>query len=361
MVALVAERVHGHDGVHHRRVDGPQAIAELQTVEHPVLCFPQRAPADLLDALALPALEQGVGLDEDVADPVPAMERELAVGVHQFIDPNPPRRRPGLADGLDDGKGDDDGSGPRGHLVQEVAREDQDLGRDRGTVFPGEEVEEAVVDLGVAVAGLDPPHLEDEFASPLHARVVGRHPRHLEHAVGAHGGVDLRRPGFVGVPAAVRALGVQDGAHGLADPGHRGRVPGAVRIGRVEPHLQEDVVRLQSGVGRQIPHPIPFLVLFGCEGPGRPDGGLPDLMGGSARGGPGGGRCFFNDDIRIGYDSQRFAHTCTPFRGHLVFPLFIKTVILLQVLEKQALKQPSAGVPPGSARTILPAMYIKGS
>ena len=70
VVALVAQGVHRHDGVHHRRVDGAESLGVLEAIEHPMLGVADGASADLLDALALPALEELVGGHEEVGNPV---------------------------------------------------------------------------------------------------------------------------------------------------------------------------------------------------------------------------------------------------------------------------------------------------
>ncbi len=67
VVAIVAENIQRHDGVHHRRVNRAQAIGVLEALEHPVLTFPHGDAADAGKAVLLPKLQDLVGVNEGLA------------------------------------------------------------------------------------------------------------------------------------------------------------------------------------------------------------------------------------------------------------------------------------------------------
>ncbi len=71
---------------------------------------------------------------------------------------------------VNDGERHDDGARPGGHLVQQLAGKQQNFRRDAGRAFARVEIEEAEVDLGVAVGGLNAAEREDAFAEPGQAR-----------------------------------------------------------------------------------------------------------------------------------------------------------------------------------------------
>ena len=65
---------------------------------------------------------------------------------------------------MDDGERNDDRARPRRHLVEQLARQQHDLRRNARRAFARIKIEEAEIDLGVAVGGLNAAEREDAFA-----------------------------------------------------------------------------------------------------------------------------------------------------------------------------------------------------
>ena len=75
---------------------------------------------------------------------------------------------------MQNGERHHDGARPGGHLVQEIEGQQHDFGRDAGAILARIEIEEAEVDLDVAVGRLDAAEFQDAVAQARHARVVHR-------------------------------------------------------------------------------------------------------------------------------------------------------------------------------------------
>src|SRR5947209_13323741 len=98
------------------------------------------------------------------------------------------------------------------------------------------EIEQAEVDLDVAVSSLHPAQREDTFASTNEALVVIVEAGELEREIGLDCRADVGRALGVDVEAAILQLPGQNGFDSLIDTRPRRRVPNAVN-GRVQPDL----------------------------------------------------------------------------------------------------------------------------
>src|SRR6476659_4953540 len=113
---------------------------------------------------------------------------------------------------------------------------------------PRKQVEEAKVDLDVAVAGLYAAQSEDAFTRSRQGRRIRLEPRQLQRGISFYRGADFGRPVVIDVEAAIRQLARQDRLNRLVDERTRVRFPDAV-VRRIKPELQQDEIRFQRGVG----------------------------------------------------------------------------------------------------------------
>ena len=60
MVRVKAQNIQRHDGVHHGRIDGAQAVRLLEMLDHPFAAFGERVTPDEARAHALPDLQEAV-------------------------------------------------------------------------------------------------------------------------------------------------------------------------------------------------------------------------------------------------------------------------------------------------------------
>ena len=123
-----------------------------------------------------------------------------------------------------------------------LPRQQHDLRRNARAVLPRIEIEQAEVDLDVAVGRLNAAQLQNALAQARHARIVDRQAGQLQREVGLYRGADFRRALDVDVEAAVGKLAVQNRAHRLVDQRTRGRLPDAV--------LTADTARAGTGCNR---------------------------------------------------------------------------------------------------------------
>ncbi len=262
MFGRVTQQIQRHDDVHHRRIDGGHAVGELGPLQHPLLGFADGSPADRLRAILLPKLQSFVEPQENVV-PGEVVAGARVLGMPAFeeklLQIEPRWNRTARIHSVHDGQRNHDGARPGGHLVDEVSEQD-DLGRDGGRVPARIKVEQAQVDLDVAVGRVQATQRQDAFARLRQARMMEIQSRDLEREIRLHGGADVSRALRINIEPAVRQLASQDGFNGLIDQRPRGRIPDAIH-GRVQPELQQDVVRFQRGVGGQIGQPITLVLL----------------------------------------------------------------------------------------------------
>ena len=169
---------------------------------------------------------------------------------------------------MQDGERHHDGAGPGRHLVQEIEGQQHHFGRDAGAILARVEVEEAEVDLDVAVGRLDAAQFQDAGAQARHAGVVDGDARQFQGEVGLDGGADFRRSAGVDVQTAVGKLTIENCARGLLDERTRLGFPDAV-LGRIQPELEQDVIGFEGGVGAQFGAPVAVALLQ----TGQPAGG----------------------------------------------------------------------------------------
>src|SRR5580693_7640013 len=91
-------------------------------------------------------------------------------------------------------------------------------------------------------------------------RVVIRQPGKLQREISFDGRVEIGWTLWIDIEAAVCELARQNRRHGSFDSRAGGWIPGAVHR-RMQPELQQDVVRLERGVGRELTHPVAELIL----------------------------------------------------------------------------------------------------
>ena len=255
MVLGIAQRIQRHDEVHHRRIDGAQALGEAGAFQNPMLRLADGGIANALRPALFPDFEDAVEMVEQHRKAVAFGQFQAHAGQQQFIQRKAGRRAPVRPARLHDGKRHQNGARPRRHFVEHVAGQQHDLRRHRGRVLARVQAEKAEVDLDVAVGRpAARPVPECERRARRSGVALRRVARQLEGAIGFDGGVELGRSAAVDVEAAVRQLAVQDGLAGFCDAHAGRRIPdGAIRL--VHPKLQQDVVRFERGVGRQLAAP----------------------------------------------------------------------------------------------------------
>ncbi len=119
----------------------------------------------------------------------------------------------------------------------------------------GIKIEQAEIDLDVAVGCLQAAPGENALAGERHAGITDRDSRQLERAISLHGGADLGRALRINIETAIGKLARQDGLCRLLHQRHGAWIPDAGRVRRVHPQLKENVIRFEGGVGRQIGAP----------------------------------------------------------------------------------------------------------
>ena len=155
--------------------------------------------------------------------------------------------RPCAAGSLHNRERNDDGTGPGGHLVEDVTRQQHQLRRNRRYVGARIEPEEAEVDLDVAIGALNSTQREDAVAEPLHAVRFRRHTAELQCGVRFDGRADLGRTARVDIEAAVGKLVPQDRAASLLNAGPGRRTPQPV-LRRMQPELDQHVIGLEGRI-----------------------------------------------------------------------------------------------------------------
>jgi hypothetical protein len=259
LILRIAERLQRHDAIHHGWVDGAEAVGVAGALQHPAFRLADGAGAHVLEAALFPELDGAIHLLEDDGGGVPLGQGELCGGTQQLIHAHAVRRDLGLGDGLHDGERHQDGARPGGHLIEDVAGSEHDLRRDAGRPLARVEAQQAEVDLGVAVGGLQAAQRQHAVAGAAHGGRIGIDagdlPGQFAGRVGAGGRVDFRRAAGINVPTAIGELAAEDRLAGFADARRRGRTPFAIGVRLVAPQLVEDVIGFERGVGREIAPP----------------------------------------------------------------------------------------------------------
>ncbi len=135
LIVFIAERLEGHDAVHHAGVDGAESVCVARAFEHPALGFANGFGADVLQPASFPDLDGAVDLMEDDAGCVSAPAREFFVGREQLVDADVVRRLFYSGESLNDGERNDDRARPGRHFIEDVAGREDDLRRDTGHVL----------------------------------------------------------------------------------------------------------------------------------------------------------------------------------------------------------------------------------
>ena len=106
----------------------------------------------------------------------------LTPGSKQFLERESSRNRTPRIVRMHDRERDRDRPRPRRHLVDDLAQQHQ-LGRNRRDMLARVKIEQAEVDLDVAVGRLDSAARQNAFPRPREARIVCAQPRQLQRAV----------------------------------------------------------------------------------------------------------------------------------------------------------------------------------
>ena len=213
-------------------------------------------------------LQDLVGFEEEVApgeEAVCAVEGDLDVRAEEFLEGKALGHRTRLSGGgrLDDGERDDDGTGPRGHLVDPVA-EQHDLRGDGGDVPARVEAEEGEVDFDVAIGRLEPAEGEDAITQAPHAGFIRGMTGEFQSEIGFCRGADVGRAFGEDGKAAVGVLPGENGVDGAADLLRVGGSPDAVARGG-QPQQEQEPVTFQSGVRGEVAPPEAIAMLEGEE------------------------------------------------------------------------------------------------
>ena len=291
MVARIAERIERHDAVHHGGVDGAEAVAVTGAVEHPLFGVAHGGAADILGAAIFPEFEDAVELMKEDGGAAAASHAKALAGGYQLVDVEARGDGADAAAGLDDGERDDDGAGPRGHLIKHVAGEENNFGGHGGGVFTRIKTEEAEIDFDVTVGRLDAAEIEDAAGGALQRLAVGREAGEFERDIGLDGSADVGGAMRIDIETAAGQLAGEDGALGFEETVPIGCIPDAIARG-VEPQIEQDGIGFESGIGAKLAAPIAFGVLEREQGGGGALGGLAAGGGQSVRG-LGGGRGLF--------------------------------------------------------------------
>ena len=228
-------------------------------------------------ATAFPPFQEPVGAQENVVpgEPLPVLlERPCGAGagLPEFVEMEAFGHRHARVGGMQDGKRYHDGARPSGHLVQEIEGQQDYFGRDAGAILARIKVEEAEIDLDVAVGRLNAAHVEDAVAQAQHAVVGDGNAGQLESEIRFDGGADFRRSAGEDVEAAVGELAIENRAGCLVDEGAGFRLPHAV-LRRIEPELEQNVVGFEGGIGAELGAPVAVALLQACEPTGGPADG----------------------------------------------------------------------------------------
>src|SRR5579884_991467 len=131
--------------------------------QNPLLGFAYGAMARRSQSALLPQLQQPIATEKKAAPRKQTgvvLKRRAYAIAQQLANVEACRHRPALAECLHDGKRNDDGPRPGGHLINEIAGEDH-FGRNGRRVLPRIKAEEAEIDFDVAVGRLQAAMAQD--------------------------------------------------------------------------------------------------------------------------------------------------------------------------------------------------------
>ena len=235
------------------------------------------AAANPLAAALLPHFEDAVQLMEQHAESPALGQRQAHVRQQQLIQVEPRRSAPVRTAGLHDGERHQNRPRPRGHFVEHVARQHDDLGRHRRRVFARIQPEQAEVDLDVAVGRLQAAQRQNALPGGAHGIALRRNAGQLQRAIRLDGRADFRGTAGINVEAAIRHLPVQNRPGRPVDALPGGRIPtGFVRL--IEPELKQNIIGFQRGVGGQFAAPEALRRLLRGEGIHRAPHGTRDFL-----------------------------------------------------------------------------------
>ncbi len=135
-----------------------------------------------------------------------------------------------------------------------------------------EKIEQAEIDLDVAVGRLNAAQRQDAFARPRQAQIVIVQPGELQREIRLDRRAEIGGPLRINIEPAIGQLARENGLRGFVDQRSRGRIPDAIHR-RMQPELQQNVVGLERGVGGELRPPITLLGLDAGE-----------ILGGAPRG-----------------------------------------------------------------------------
>ena len=164
---------------------------------------------------------------------------------------------------MHNGQRNDDRARPRRHLVDEVA-EQHHLGRDDRRLIARKQIEQAQIDLDVAVGRLDAAQRKDDFSRPRQPQIVIVQTSQLQGKIRFHRRAEIRGPLWINVEAAIRQLPLEDRSHGFIDKRAGGWIPNAI-LGRMQPELQKDVVGFERGIGGEQRRPVTSLICVSAK------------------------------------------------------------------------------------------------
>ncbi len=186
-------------------------------------------------------------------------EREVAF-VHAFgiqlVQVDPVLRRARRLEMVDDGQRHDHPARPVAHVPEIHVKpfaDEQHLARNRRDIFPREQAEQRQIQLGKRVHARHAAEVQRHLARLQHARIRDRHAGQLEREIRLDGGVHLRRPAVIDVPAAVRQLHRKDVVDRLALP---------FRVHLAVPVMIRHRVGHERGIHHQFADPETFRLLF---------------------------------------------------------------------------------------------------
>ena len=135
-----------------------------------------------------------------------------------------------------------------------------------------EKIEQAEVDLDVAVGGLNSAQRQDALARPRQAQIVVVQPGQLQREIRLYRRAEIGGPLRINIESAIGQLPRQNRFRRFIDERSRGRIPDAIHR-RMQPELQQNVIGLERRVGGEFGPPITLLGLDAGE-----------ILGGAPRG-----------------------------------------------------------------------------
>ena len=254
MVFGILQCVERHDEVHHRWIDRAQTFGMASTIENPMLGLADGGGADAVGAALLPHFENTVQMVKKDREALSFGKREADIRQEQLIERETGRCAAIRSASLHDRERHQDGTRPRRHLVEHIARQHGDFRGHRRHMLARIKAEEAEIDFDVAVGRLQSAKCANALACAAKWLGVRVHAGQLQSAVGFDCRADVRGSADERAEAAVGQLPLKDGAYSAIDPGPGGRVPNSA-IGLVKPKLEQDVIGFKCAIGGQFAAP----------------------------------------------------------------------------------------------------------